>query len=221
MAATIPTNCPMFRWWSSLQVLKAAAIAALLLFPFTVAADADAMTRVLKESPSPQRFSFCWGGTCAAIEQVGLTDAEWSRVRALFHPLPRDAEAERETVRNALALLESMIGPKTGTAEDRAGTFGNSAWPGQLDCNDEATNSTSYMRMMRADGLIRFHEVLDTKTRGGFLIFGRHSTAVIAEIGSSKKFAVDSWFYDNGKPAIILPLETWQAGWKPDNSAAR
>jgi hypothetical protein len=210
----------MFRWWSDLQVVKAAALAALLFFPFAAAADADAMTHILKETPTPQHFSFCWGGTCAAIEQVGLTAEEWSRVRAMFDPMPRDAESERETVRAAIGLLESIVGPKTGTAGDRAGTFGNSAWPGQLDCNDEATNSTNYMRMMRADGLMRFHEILDTKTRGGFLIFGRHSTAVIAEIGSMKKFAVDSWFYDNGQPATVLPLDTWQAGWKPDNSAA-
>jgi hypothetical protein len=210
----------MFRWWSNLEFLKAAAIAALLFFPLAAAADADAMTRILKETPTPQRFSFCWGGTCAAIEQVGLTPAEWSRVRAMFDPMPRDAESERETVRAAIGLLESIVGSKTGTSGDRAGTFGNSAWPGQLDCNDEATNSTNYMRMMRADGLMRFHEILDTKTRGGFLIFGRHSTAVIAETGTMKKFAVDSWFYDNGQPATILPLETWQAGWKPDNSSA-
>jgi hypothetical protein len=192
----------------------------LLVFPFASLADADAMTRVLQEKPTLEKFSFCWGGTCAAIEKVGLTPAEWNRVRALFDPLPADAASERETIRRAIGLLESIVGPKTGTAGDKAGTFGNSAWPGQLDCNDEATNSTSYMRLMRADGLIRFHEILDTKTRGGFLFFGRHSTAVIAETGSMQRFAVDSWFYDNGQPATILPLETWQAGWKPDNSAA-
>lgn len=193
---------------------------ALLACPIASVADADTMTRVLKETPTIQRFSFCWGGTCAAVEQVGVTEEEWSHVRALFDPQPADAAAEREAIRNAIGLLESIVGPKTGTAGDRAGTFGNAAWPGQLDCNDEATNSTSYMRLMRAGGLIRFHEILDTKTRGGFLIFGRHSTAVIAETGTTKRFAVDSWFYDNGKPATILPLDTWQAGWKPDNSPA-
>lgn len=115
---------------------------------------------------------------------------------------------------------ENHCRPKTGTAGDRAGTFGNSAWPGQLDCNDEATNSTTYMRMMQTDGLIRFHTILDTRTRGGFLIFGRHSTAVIGETATGQRFAVDSWFYDNGHPAVILPLATWQAGWKPSNTIA-
>jgi hypothetical protein len=209
-------NCLMHPSWFERTLLTLA----LLAFPFASLADAVAMTRVLKEQPTRENFSFCWGGTCAAVEKVGLTAEEWARVRALFDPLPADAASERETIRHALGLLESIVGPKTGTAGDRAGTFGNSAFPGQLDCNDEAANSTTYMRLMRADGLIRFHDILDTKTRGGFLIFGRHSTAVIVETGTMQRYAVDSWFYDNGQPATILPLETWQAGWKPDNSTA-
>lgn len=30
------------------------------------------------------------------------------------------------------------------------------------------------------------------------------------------RFAVDSWFYDNGLPAAILPLADWNAGEGPD-----
>lgn len=210
-------NCLTYRLW-----FKPLWIAfALLTTPIASIADADAMTRVLRQKPTLEHFSFCWGGTCAAVETVSLAPEEWERVRSLFTPLPVHPEQERERIREALGLFEHLIGPKTGTSGDRAGTFGNTAWPGQLDCNDEATNSTTYMRMMRDAGLIRFHDILDTKTRGGFLIFGRHSTAVIAEIGTMQRFAVDSWFYDNGHPATILPLSTWQAGWKPENSAAR
>lgn len=161
----------MRRWCCSL----------LFFAPFCALADASDITRILQQSPSPRNFSFCYGGTCAITRSVALSDEEWSQVRALFDPAPHNAEAERETIRQAIGLLERIVGPKTGTATDRAGTFGNSAYPGQLDCNDEATNSTSYLRMMVADGLVRFHEVLDTATRGGFLIFGRHSTAVVAE----------------------------------------
>jgi hypothetical protein len=141
-------------------------------------------------------------------------------VRALFEPPPQNAEQERETLRQAIGLMERIVGPKTGTDTDKAGTFGNSAYPGQLDCNDEATNSTTYMRLMAANGLLRFHHIEDTKTRGGFLIFGRHSTAAISETASGKLYAVDSWFYDNGNPAVVLPLETWQAGWRPSNTTA-
>lgn len=201
-------------WYS--QTLTLSLLAAAL----TASADAGVMTRTLRQIPSPQHFDFCWGGTCAAVETVELSQAEWAQVRALFDPLPADAAAERAAIAQAIGLLETIVGRKTGTAGDRAGTFGNSAWPGQLDCNDEATNSTTYMRMMQTDGLIRLHTILDTKTRGGILIFGRHSTAVIGETATNQRFAVDSWFYDNGHPAVILPLETWQTGWKPGNTIA-
>lgn len=192
----------------------------LLLLPLLAQADATVMTRVLLETPTPQHFTFCWGGTCAATQQVTISAAEWAEVRALFAPAPNEATAERDLLRQALALLERIVGAKTGTAGDRAGTFGNSAYPGQLDCNDEATNSSSYLRMLAGDGLMRFHRVLDTTTRGGFLIFGRHSTAVIEELASGEKYAVDSWFYDNGEPAVILPLARWASGWRPEQSIA-
>lgn len=200
----------MRRWCCSL----------LLLWPLLATADGPAMTRVLQETPIPQQFSFCWGGTCAEVLQVGLDAGEWQQVRDRFDPLPGDAEAERAAISRAIGLLESLVGARTGTAGDRAGTFGNAAWPGQLDCNDETTNTTSYLRMMVADGLVRFHEVLDTTTRSGFLIFGRHSGAVIRDTGSGDRYVVDSWFYDNGVPAVVLPMRTWLDGWRPQNSSA-
>jgi hypothetical protein len=200
-------NCLMRRWYFSL-----------LLVPLLASADATVMTRVLAETPTPRNFSFCWGGTCTEVVKVSFTESEWAQVRDLFHEAsPANATAERETIRQAIGLMERIVGPKTGTAGDRAGTYGNSNHPGQLDCNDEATNSTDYLRMFVADGLVRFHQVLDTTTRG-FLIFARHSTAVIAEKADGKKFVVDSWFHDNGEPAEILPLEVWQDGWQPTSS---
>jgi hypothetical protein len=85
-----------------------------------------------------------------------------------------------------------------------------------MDCVDESTNTTTYLRMMQLDGLLHWHKVEDRKTRG-FLIFGGwpHTTAVISEKQGKKKWAVDSWFYDNGVPPAILPLKKWSDGWKP------
>jgi hypothetical protein len=82
----------------------------------------------------------------------------------------------------------------------------------------------SHKLMVRA-GLIRFHEILDTKTRNFFFNGWPHTTAVIrekqADQALNKTYAVDSWFYDNGQPAVIVPLEQWKSGWKPENSPAR
>ncbi len=192
----------------------------LLLLPCLALADAPTMTRVLQEVPRIEKFLFCNGGTCADVKTVHLDDSEWQEVLDLFEESPQNAEEERERIAQAIGLMESIVGPKTGTDTDKGGTFGNSAYPGQLDCNDEATNSTTYMRLMAQFDLLKFHRIEDTKTRGGVLIFGRHSTAAITDVATGKMYAVDSWFYDNGKPAVILPMDVWLGGWKPKDSKA-
>jgi hypothetical protein len=68
---------------------------------------------------------------------------------------------------------------------------------------------------------MRFHTVEDRATRGYFIFGYPHTTAVIKEKESGKQYAVDSWFFDNGKPPVIVPLETWKDGWKPKDSTAR
>mgnify|MGYP006950043666 CR=1 FL=1 len=52
----------------------------------------------------------------------------------------------------------------------------------------------------------------------GFIIFGwPHTTAVVEEVASGERWAVDSWFHDNGVAPEILELPRWKAGWSPDD----
>lgn len=193
----------------------------LLLACLPARADLSTLNHVLHQTPQLAGFEICHGGGCADVAQVTLEAVEWAQVRAVFAPLPQTAEQERQCIAAAIGLLESVVGFKTGTATDRGGTFGNSAYPGQLDCNDEAANSTTYMKLMAQDGLIRFHDIADTRTRGFFFNGWPHTTAVIQERQQGKRYAVDSWFYDNGAPAVIVPFEQWKTGWKPEDSPAR
>lgn len=172
------------------------------------------VTHVLQQVPTLEHFEFCQGGGCAEVDSVGVSDDEWMQVRNAFEPAAKKAEDEREQIKFAIGLLERVVGPKTGTDGDRGGTFGNSSYPGQLDCNDESTNTTTYLKLMLKDGLLRFHHPIDTKTRGFFLNGWPHTTAAIQD-DSGNKFAVDSWFFDNGVPPVIIPLEQWRSGWKP------
>lgn len=192
----------------------------LLLSSFTAVADGPAITRVLQQKPTLAGFDMCHSGGCADISHVSLTAEEWQRVRDAFDPIPEDADDERSRIANAIGVLEQIVGPKTGTEHDLGGTFGAFATPGQLDCNDESTNSTTYMRLMQQDGLMRLHDIQDTKTRSFFLNGWPHTTAVIRYKQSNQRYAVDSWFYDNGAPAVIIPLELWKSGWKPAGSLA-
>ena len=202
----------MRRWCFSL---------ALLLACLPAQADLSVLNRVLHQQAELGGFDICHGGGCAAVEHAALNAVEWAQVRAVFEPLPQSAEDERACIAAAIGVLEGIVGIKTATATDRGGTFGNAAYPGQMDCNDEAANSTTYMKLMAQDGLIRFHALTDTRTRGFFFNGWPHTTAAIRDKRSGALYAVDSWFYDNGAPAVILPLSTWKTGWKPDDSPAR
>ena len=165
-------------------------------------------------------FDVCTGGGCAEIKHVSLTDEEWQVIANIFANavVVSNAEQERNMISEAIGVFETFIGEKTGTATDLAGTFGNSDYPGQLDCNDEAINSTTYMRLMRQNGLIKLHEVEDMRTRNFFFTGWPHSTAMIHETATGERYAVDSWFYDNGLPATIIPFAEWKSGYVPEDS---
>jgi hypothetical protein len=181
-------------------------------------ADLNDINRIYHSTPSLASFEICQGGGCAQSDVLSLTSAEWENVTRLFTPFPQTAEGEREAIALAIGLLEDMVGTKIGTAADRAGTFNNSDYQHQQDCNDEAINSTIYMRLMQRAGLIRFHQILDTRTRKFFLTGWPHSTAAIREQATKAEYAVDSWFYDNGFPATVLPMATWKDGYIPTDS---
>ncbi|HEU4708442.1 MAG TPA: hypothetical protein VFS17_03940 [Methylophilaceae bacterium] len=189
---------------------------AYLLLHFSVSfADSEAMNRILKQQVDISGFDICHSGGCADVSHVALSQDEWQKVADEFDPLPEDAADERSRIANAIGTLESIVGEKTGTGNDLAGTFGAFSTPGQMDCNDEASNSTTYIKLLTKAGLIRFHELRDTKVRSFFFNGWPHTTASIADKQTGELFAVDSWFYDNGTPAVIIPLEQWKSGWKP------
>ncbi|MDO9372364.1 MAG: hypothetical protein Q7U07_07240 [Gammaproteobacteria bacterium] len=164
--------------------------------------------------PTPGRFSVCSEHTCHKVVQISLAPAQWQQVRDQFSPSAESAADERMHIARAIALMEALVGPLAGTSNDKGRNFKGVGTDGQMDCIDESTNTTSYLTMMAQDGLITQHSVEDRVTRG-FIFFRPHTTAVIRDNASGERFAVDSWFLDNGEPPFILPLPVWQDGWEP------
>lgn len=189
-----------------------------LLATVSARADLKDIYRIYHNQPSLAAFEICQGGGCIHSDILQLAESEWDQVLRIFNPAAENAEQERAQIADAIGMLEDIIGTKTGTAADRAGTFGNSKYPHQQDCNDEAINSTTYMRLMQQAGLIRLHTILDTRTRKFFFTGWPHSTAVIRENDNKAEFAVDSWFYDNGHAATIVPMAQWKDGYIPEDS---
>ena len=190
----------------------------LLIFSSLSQADVADINRIFHQKPSLNQFEICQGGGCAQNDKVSLTPAEWQPVAILFVPAPANAQAERKQIALAIGLLEEIVGKKIGTSGDLAGTFDNSAYQGQQDCNDEAINSTTYMRLLQQNGLMQFHAIEDMRTRNFFFTGWPHTTAVVREIETAERYAVDSWFYDNGHAATIVPFVLWKANYQPEYS---
>lgn len=197
----------------------------LIFFYFTtlnVEAALSDISKIYQALPTIEAFDVCFGGGCAEIRRVSLSQEEWLKVEVIFADKTKDvqlnAEFERKKIAIAIGLLETVVGNKIGTSTDRAGTFNNSKYPGQLDCNDESINTTTYMQLMHHYGLIKLHGLEDMRTRNFFFNGWPHTTAVIREITTGQRYAVDSWFYDNGMSATIVPFEVWKSGYIPIDS---
>ena len=111
--------------------------------------------------------------------------------------------------------MELIVGKQTGTDADRGGNWSGFGRAGQMDCIDESTNSTTYLRMLEKEGYLNHHRVVDRATRYGIFVGAPHTTAVIQENSSQTLYAVDSWFFDNGELPVIVKLSEWRTGWRP------
>ena len=176
------------------------------------------ISRIYHHQPTLNAFEICQGGGCLVTFNLSLSQNEWQQVCQLFSTLIQNPANERIQIANAIGLLENLVGAKTGSSEDRAGTFNNSNFANQMDCNDEAINTTTYLRLLKNEGLMQFHDSEDMRTRNFFLTGWPHSTAVINEIKTRERYAVDSWFYDNGAPAVIVPFALWKSNYVPPDS---
>ncbi len=163
-------------------------------------------------------FGICKGYGCRYYLKTGLTEEEWQQIVAIFVPAPDNAVQEREAIKKAIGLFEKFIGPKTGTDADDAGAqIINFSTRDQMDCIDEAFNSTTYLYLLRKAGLIQFHSLGKPLQRGNYFDRWPHNSATIHEIKNTEaRFVVDSWFHSNGREPEIVPASLWSSGWSPE-----
>lgn len=167
--------------------------------------------------PRTEQFPHCQGYGCRAYKNVVLNKADWKKIEKIFGKKAKNVEQEREKIAKTIGQFEKIVGPITGTGNDKRGTFIQTGY-GQLDCVDESLNTTIYMMLLKEKGLIVFHEIAQPQVRWP-IISGRgwmHQTAVVTEKETGKQYAIDSWFEDNGVDPWVVPIEEWQNGFHPD-----
>lgn len=157
-----------------------------------------------------------------------------SRWPVVFEPMRLDgvllmleraesAAGERQLLALAIGELYAQAAEQTPIGRDRGGNYADDTAFGRMDCIDHSTTTTAFLKLLEQRGGLRWHRVLEPARRVRGVVF-QHFSAVIEELpvaaqGQQEplpRYVVDSWFVDNGKPAVILPLDAWMEGEGPD-----
>jgi hypothetical protein len=197
------------------------AVLVLLLLAGCASGPPRSITYAVRDDVSLDSFRYCGGYGCKDPHVIAFGPSQWADVRHLFDAPPATPAAERQAMAQAVGRLEAFAGAQAGTADDRGGTLFQVFRSGQVDCFSEAANTTNFLTLMQKDGLLRYHAVEAVEMRG--LQYGRgfgtHATAVVRELATGTRYVIDSWFFDNGTPAAVAPVEDWIEGWHPEGGA--
>ena len=161
-----------------------------------------------------EEITICYNYSCAATANIKISGKELIQIRPLFKQLS-DAESERDAISKAIGMLAYFSGTQSPTYLDKGGNVNDDGVDGRMDCIDHSTNTTTYLNLLQDKGFLKFHHVLPRIKRAP-LFFDEHWAAVIEDIETKERFAVDSWFFDNGHPAVIFELDKWKSGATPD-----
>jgi hypothetical protein len=159
----------------------------------------------------------CYGYGCLVQADIRYTEGQLGEVRRMLFATV-NPENERKMISAAIGRLYAWAGEQSDIHNDRAGNYDDGHVSGKMDCIDHSTSTTRLLKMLEARGYLRWHRVLEPVARDVATVFFVHYSAVIEEIteGEAPRFAVDSWFVDNGQPAVVLPLGEWKKGAGPD-----
>lgn len=159
------------------------------------------------------KVEVCFNYGCKAKAIVEVSGARLGEIGRLFGDV-QDAETERRAVAQAVGLFERIAGEQTPTHNDRGGNLADEGVEGRTDCIDNSRNTTTWLRLVEREGWLRHHEVGERVRRWRF--FFEHWAATLVEKGNGERYAVDSWFFDNGQPAWVVAFEDWQRGARPE-----
>ena len=80
---------------------------------------------------------------------------------------------------------------------------------GRTDCVDNATNTTTFLKVLLELGYLQGWQIIEPKVRKPWDINRVHWTAAVRD-SSNKTWSVDSWFRRHGHLPFVMPLSNWQ-----------
>jgi hypothetical protein len=166
------------------------------------------------------KLSICSNYGCSKITDAKFSAEQWIKISSILEISAVSPAMERAALAEVMGYIETIIGRQTNTQYDVGGTFNiyvnpRKAKSEQMDCIDESANTLLYLRFLDQEQKIVWHDVVGLSSRGGLRAGYPHTAVLLIDKDSKQKYIIDSWFYDNGRPATIVPYQMWKRGWKP------
>lgn len=158
--------------------------------------------------PLSDRLAYCHGYGCEFRAIVPMGEEETAALTRIFESHRGSPAEERAGIDLADQWWEKRADREIGAPPDKRGSdYADAHVPGQTDCLDEATNTTTLMLFLERKGLLKYHHVLRPESRGAFLY--AHATAVMRDRTTGIDWIADSWMRDSGDPIDVMTLEEW------------
>lgn len=160
-----------------------------------------------------QEITVCYNYDCADQARIKFNGNDLVYINSFFDAA-ESALTERDSIRLAVGAMSQIAGAQSPIRYDKGGNDQEAEVEGRMDCIDHSRTTTEYLKFLEARGWLQFHRVLDPAHRAPLLL-NDHWSARIEETASGAQYVVDTWFLDNGEPAIIFTLEDWLQGAVP------
>lgn len=193
--------------------LTAAAVLAMCLYdpaPANAQASVRVQSQFVRVTARSTEVTFCHGFGCHFESAVMFRDDAMNELRRIMETGTASAAHEREALKQAVAFFERHAALTAGTQTDIAGNYTLGGDRTQLDCVDEARNTTRLLILLQKKGLLRHHTVAKIEGRGNFLDTRYpHNTAVVKDKVNGVKWSIDSWMRHNGDIPEVMTLKRW------------
>lgn len=175
-----------------------------------------------------ENIKVCYNYGCKQEATVRFSDRQLRTLAKRLRSLPSAVE-ERKALADVVGQMYYWAGQQSPVYADKGGNAFDDEANGAMDCIDHSTTTTRFLKMLERRGLLKYHVVEDIERRRRFFLFD-HFSAVVQEFprptpasmiddntekAKTHQYVIDSWFVNNGEPAVVLPLEDWLNGAGP------
>ena len=172
------------------------------------------------DSDGSVTLRICFNWSCARRQTMTFTPNDMALLKEhMAHCSGTSLHDRLQHVRIGIWQMELLAQKyQPLLANDLAINDSEAVVEGRMDCVDNASNTTTYLYILRDIRELAGWTVSSPKVRNRFDITTVHWTAVIIDTESGLPWSVDSWYRPNGHLPMVIPLRSWideKKAWEP------